>query len=389
MNIGYILGEFPKLSETFVLNEIVELVRMGHEVHIFSIFHPKESIVQSEVKEYDLLKRTYYAPSYFKLGLELLKPDSLLFYRNERLFNKFYCIAAARYFSKIIRKLNLDIIHAHFANEPAFTAMLISKLTSVPFTFTAHAFDIFINPAVKALNERMKNASVAITPSYYNKKYLHNLTGIDKDKIRVVRACPNMERFKSIKRDEDAFTILTIGRLVEKKGIKYGILAVKELIKDYSEIQYKIVGSGPLESELRGLAKSLNLGNNVKFLGSLDSNSLMDELSKATIFILPCVRSENGDMDGIPVSLMDSMYLQIPTISTNISGIQELIENGKEGLLAEPKNVEQLANVIKTLLEDKDLRVKMEWNGRKKIEKDFNIHTEVEKLLKVWEEIKR
>ena len=389
MKIGYILGEFPKLSETFVLNEIVELVRRGHEVHIFSIFHPKESIVQPEVKEYELLKRTCYAPSYFKLGLELFIPDSLLFYRNERLLNKFYCIASARYFSKIIKKLDLDILHAHFADEATFTAMLCSKLTGISFTFTGHAFDIFINPDVKALKERMENASAIITPSYYNKNYLHDLTGIDKDKIHVVRACSNIERFKSIERDGDAFTILTVGRLVEKKGIKYGILAVKELIEEFPEIQYRIVGSGPLESELKELVKSLNLEAHVKLLGDLNGESLMDELGKATIVILPCVQAGDGDLDVCPLTLQEAMIAKIPVISTNIASITELVENEQDGLLVEPMNIEQLTNAIKTLLEDENLRIKMVEKSRRKIEKDFNIHTEVESLLKVWEEIKR
>jgi len=285
MRIGYILGQFPKLSETFILNEISELIRRGHDVYIFSLFNSKENIVQPEVEEYSLLERTYYPPSYHKLCIELVRFDRLLFYRNRRKINKFYCIAVARHFSKIAEKLDLDVLHAHFANEPTFTAMLMSKLTEIPFTFTAHAFDIFINPDVKALRERIENASAVITPSYYNKNYLYNLAGIDKDKIHVIRACANIERFKSIKRNEDPFTILTIGRLVEKKGIKYGILAIKELIKDYPEVQYRIVGSGPLEKNLKDLVKSLNLENNVKFLGSLNSDLLIEELSKATIFI--------------------------------------------------------------------------------------------------------
>lgn len=389
MNIGYILGEFPKLSETFVLNEIIELVRRGHEVHIFSIFHPKESIVQPEVKEYELLKRTYYASSYFKLGLELLKPDSLLFYRNKRLLNKFYCIAAAKYFSKIMGKLDLDILHAHFADESAYTAMLISKLTGIPFTFTGHAFDIFINPDVKALRERMENASAVITPSYYNKNYLHDLTGIEKDKIHVVRACPNIERFKGVKREEDAFTILTVGRLVEKKGIKYGILAIKELVNEFPEIQYRIVGSGPLEGELKELVKSLNLEAHVKLLGDLNGESLMDELGKATIVILPCVQAGDGDLDVCPLTLQEAMVAQVPVVATTLASIPELIEQGMEGYLVEPKNVEQLADVIKTLLKDRDVRNKMGELGRKKIEKEFNIHEELEKLLKVWDGVKR
>ena len=175
--------------------------------------------------------------------------------------------------------------------------MLISGFTKIPFTFTAHASDIFIDPNVEALRERMRSASAVITPSYFNRDYLHDLTGISREKIHVVRACPIIDKFKGVKRKEKDFTITTVGRLVEKKGIKYGILAVKKLVKEYPEIRYRVIGSGPLENELKGLVRSLDLEKNVEFLGNLDDNSLIEELSKTTVFILPCVRAKNGDLD--------------------------------------------------------------------------------------------
>ena len=161
---------------------------------------------------------------------------------------------------------------------------------------------------------------------------------------------------------------------------------MREVVKEFPEVQYIIVGSGPQSAELKKLTKSLGLENNVRFLGAVDERTLMAEFSKAAVFILPCVKAKNGDMDGIPVSLMEAMYLQIPVVSTNISGIPELIENGKEGFLVEPKNVEQLANAIKILLQDEDMRTKMGKRGRKKIEEKFNIQKEVKNLERVWKE---
>lgn len=387
MRIGYVLGDFPKLSETFVLNELVELLEKGNKVYIFSFGRPFENITQKEINDYDLLKKTYYFDSsYIIEGLKSLTDltNFRLFISREKLLTKFACIVRASNFSKIIRELGIEILHSHFANQPTFTNLCISQLTDLPFTFTGHAFDIFIAPNVKALRERMEKSSAVITPSYYNRDYLHNLTGISPEKIHVVRACSNIERFKSIARDEDGFTILTVGRLVQKKGIAYGILAIKELIKEFPRIHYKIIGSGPLEHDLKELVESLNLQNNVSFLGSLDGNSLMDELSRATIFVLPCIKADNGDLDGCPLTLQEAMIAQVPVISSNIASIPELIENGKEGFLIESKNVEQLGCAIKTLLEDKALRIKMGENGRKKIKEEFNIHTEVDKLLEIW-----
>jgi len=111
-------------------------------------------------------------------------------------------------------------------------------------------------------------------------------------------------------------------------------------------------------------------------------------LAKATIFILPCIKARNGDVDGCPMTLQEAMYVRVPVISTNIASIPELIEDGKEGVLVEQKNVEQLAGAIRMLLHDKGLRTAMGENGRAKVEKEFNIHKEVDKLVSLWEAAK-
>ena len=178
--------------------------------------------------------------------------------------------------------------------------------------------------------------------------------------------------------------MLSVGRFVEKKGIRNVILAMKTLVKIYPEIQYRIIGSGVLENDLKTLTNSLDLERNIHFLGNTDDDSQIEEFGRATIFILPCLEAKNGDMDGIPVSLMDAMYSRVPVISTTISGIPELIQHGKEGLLVEPGNIDQLVNAIKALIEDKKLRIDMGERGREKITSEFNIHEEVRKMVGIW-----
>jgi len=399
MKIGYVLKTFPKISEKFIVNEIIELIKMGHDVYIFSIYNPSERIVNrqkiahEEFLEYGLSKKTYYSPYSQRIILELTECVSTLLNKENNMIYNRLCIDVANYFAETIkdRRIELDILHAHFATESTYVAMILSRNLKIPFTLTAHAYDIFVDSNITDLREKFEkfeNASAIITPSYYNMEYLYNL-GINKNKIYVIRACPNIDKLKNLDRKEDGFTILSISRLVEKKGIDYGILAVEEIVKEYPETVYKIIGSGPLEKKLKMMITSLKLQNNVKIIGNLSDGALNNELSRATIFILPCIKAKNGDMDGIPVSLMESMYLRIPTISTDISGIPELIEDKITGLLVESENIDQLAGAIKKLLRDKDLRIKIENNGRKKVEEDFNLHKEVGKLVKVWDMIKR
>ena len=388
MRIGYVLGAFPRLSETFILTEIVELIKRGHEVFIFSLSRPRESIIYPEVFEYGLMERVYYPPSLLKLRLNIIKPTSLklLAYRHRGIKAKFYSISYTNYFANMIKRLGIDVLHAHFATRPAFTAMLISKLSNIPYTFTAHAYDIFLNPDIHALKERMINALTTITISYYNRKYLSKITGISEDLIHVVRACPNLDRLNRIKRKEKEFIVLTVARLVEKKGIKYAIMAMKEVVKEFPKVEYRIVGTGPQEKELKDLVRSLGLERNVCFLGALSWEELSREYAKASIFVLPCVRAKNGDMDGIPVALMEAMYLQIPVISTRISGIPELVENYREGILTEPRSIKQLADALQLLLSDPKLRKDMGYRGREKILREFNIKKEVDKLLNIWKQ---
>ena len=390
MKIAYVLGVFPKLSETFILTEILELIKRGNEIVIFSLSKPQRSIIYPEVFEYRLMEKTIYPQFFSNLFLKLIKPSSfkLMKYRQKGVKAKLYYICCVQHFAEIIRKLRPEVIHAHFATGPAFVAMLLSKLSGVPYTFTAHAYDIFKNPDVLALKERISNSSATLTVSHYNKKYLSKLTNIPENKFHVIRACPNLNRLNLIKREEEEFKILTVARLVEKKGVKYAIMAMKNLVKDFPKLEYRIVGSGPLEKELKDLTKSLGLERHIRFLGELTWTELSREYAKSSLFVLPSVRASDGDMDGIPVSLMEAMYLRIPVISTNISGIPELIENGKEGLLVDPADVEQLTKAIRILLENDTLRKKMGNAGRRKIEEEFNIHKEADKLLKVFKKLK-
>lgn len=396
MKIGYVLKIFPKISEKFVTNEILELIKMGHDVHIFSIYHPnkrfigKEKVVHDEISEYELLEKTHYSPYVHRSILELSGYASLTIgHHPDNILHNGLCTDVAGHFARSVKHMgiDLDVIHAHFATEQTFVAIKMSKMLNVPCTCMAHANDIFINPDAKSLREKFENVSAVATPSYYNREYIHNLTGISKDKIFVIRACPSMDELKDLKREENGYNILTISRLTEKKGLRYGILAIKELITEYPNIMYKIIGSGPLEKDLKKLIVSLGVENNVKIIGNLDNDSLNNEFNRATAFILPCIRARNGDLDGIPVSLMEAMYLKIPVISTKVSGIHELIENGNDGLLVDANDAKQLSYAIGTLLADNDLRIKIGNNGKQKIEKDFNISKEVEKLTNIWKDI--
>jgi colanic acid/amylovoran biosynthesis glycosyltransferase len=393
VNIGYVLNIFPALSESFILNEITALIDMGHNITIFSILPPKEKLTHKEYEKYELLNKTYYFLNEKNINniFRLIKNSWGVFgSENKSLtLTERGSIPASKYFIKIIRDngLKIDLLHAHFNSTSTQTAMYMASKLKLPFTFTIHARDLFWKSNVFLLKKRVEQSSGVITVSHYNTEILKNANCLDAKKTFVVRACPKLMQPNSISQKRDNFTILTVGRLVDKKGVKYAILAVNRLIERFPIIQYKIIGSGPLKNELTNLISSLNLEKNVTLLGSCDDNTLIKELEKATVFVLPCVKGADGDMDGIPVSLMEAMYVGTPVISTNISGIPELIKNNQDGFLVDPKDSVMLSDAIGTLMDDKILQTKFGQVGRLKIQNEFNQKTEAIKLASIWQRI--
>lgn len=390
----YVLEAFPKLSETFILNEVVELVNRGVDVNILASKNPMEKKINEEVSNYGLLEKTRYlntlssislkcclSTSFFKNVLGMIKGNHAGMRLRERMGQSYY---AALY-------KNVDIIHAHFAYNAAVGAMLLSRTIGKPFTFTAHAFEIFRHPFYS--RERLKmlvdNAAAVITPSEYNKRHIVMETGCNEDKVKIVRATINPERFKKdpADREEKGIKILAAGRLVEKKGFEYLIKAMGIVVRKDPSVSLNIIGGGELEKDLVGLAETLGLTGNVNFLGEQPNERCIDELSSSALAVLPCIIARNGDVDVCPLTLQEAMAMEVPVISTTAGSVPELVDDGINGLLVQKKDEAALADAIIRLAEDPALRREMGRKGREKILREFNIGTQVNRLLKVWGEL--
>ena len=284
-------------------------------------------------------------------------------------------------------RVGIDLIHVHFANIGTIAGRL-SKMLSLPYTLTTHAFDIYQSPDQEELRKVLDEAESVITISEYNKKYLINESGV-KNQIDIIRCGIDLEKFNP-KREQDInkrIQLFTTSRLVEKKGMKYLIKAMPIVKKAIPNCELIIVGSGPLFSSLNKLISNLEASNYIQLLGNVTDQELIQYFGNADIFILPCIIANDGDRDGIPVVLMEAMAMKLPVISTNVSGIPELVENGVSGVLVPPNKENCIADAIIDLCVNKDLRIKMGIKGRKKIESEYNIVFEVEKLIKVFNSI--
>ena len=407
MKIAYLLKTFPKLSETFILNEILELERQGLELHIFSLRQPSETKVQPGVAEVRA-RITYIRPLQLPPPPERVPLEKLAYKvqkSEERRFKWLHPIrylrtwlfqargaARKRYFrqalalARELRQGGFTHLHAHFANEPASVAELAHRLTGCPFSFTAHAKDIYLTEC-QELVRKIASAAFVITCTGFNRNYLQEIAG-NGTPIHVCYHGVDLSRFsgeqkESRERHAGAPLILSVGRFCEKKGFHYLIEACHRLQQDGRRFVCRIVGFGPLQEQLEELIRALELQDSVFLADKMTQDRLIREYRRADLFVLPCLVTDDGDRDGIPNVLVEAMAMRIPVVSTSVSGISELVDHMQNGLLAPEKDSEALAAAIETLLEDPGLRERFGANGRQKVMAGFSLDRSTAKVRRL------
>jgi len=404
--ILYVLDNFPKLSETFILNEIVELAKRGFEIKIISRCVPEKEVFNDDVWKFKLLEKTFYLVRknilkvfiHYRFYYYMFIFLKILIRRENRVFNLNSVGQGNRLLSLFRLWVNLsvlaslgedpDMIHSHFAADASVYGLLLSEALGKPFTFTAHAYEIFCSPDIKTLKSLLKRANCAITPSLYNKKYMEEITGLENCNFQILRATIDQEKFlPSNKTFDGIIKIIGVGRLIEKKGFEYLIRGMEIVIKRHQNVLLFIAGTGPMEETLNALIEERNLKNHVQLVGALSNEECQNLLNDCWIGVLPCIVAKDGDRDVCPLTLQEAMAMELPVVSTFVGSIPELIDDGINGILVPEKDEEALANAIIRLLDHPDLRVKMGKNGREKILREFNIKKQVDKLLSIWEEI--
>lgn len=396
--IAYIVSVFPSTSATFVLNELLMLKRQGFNIKVLSLRQPIGEIKQEGIQEFDEI---IYIP-HLREGVSatitlvigslkyMFKYPRKYFKVLKRVLNKksrrvLYDFIRATYVSLYLEDNKIDHIHSQFAHSPTNIAYFVNLLIDKNYSFTCHAVDIFLDKNRVLLEEQLKNALFAVTISHFNINYIKKLISEEKsvDKFRVVRCGIDYNKFKKneTKKYNNKVQIFSVGRFVDKKGFIYLIEALKEVRDKRIEFDCRIVGDGPLHEEIEQKVTEYKLNDCVSLVGAVGTIQIRKYLENADVFILPCIQADNGDMDGIPVSLMEAMAFEIPVISTTISGIPELIEDKVSGILVEPKNVDQLQSAIELIINNPKLRKKYGEEGRKKVIQEFGLKENTQILI--------
>jgi glycosyltransferase involved in cell wall biosynthesis len=251
--------------------------------------------------------------------------------------------------------------------------MYASSLSAVPFSVTAHANDIYERGWL--LNEKVERSAFFATISEFNKHYLED-KGVDANKICIVRCGVELNLFskRTAVLKHKKTRIGAIGRLVEKKGFDTLIKAVAILKAQGETIELQLAGDGPLFQQLQALALSLGLNSqDITFLGAIAHAEVPSFIKSLGVFVLPCKQDEQGDVDGIPVVLMEAMLSGVPVVSTKLSGIPELVVHMKTGLLVSQNNSDALAKAILRILDDDTLRVTLVDNAVDKVKNEFSL----------------
>jgi glycosyltransferase involved in cell wall biosynthesis len=384
----YFVGEFPKLSESFIINELYELDQRGHNVSVFSIRRPSERVTHDEAEEMNLTVHYGEIPS-FKSLPELFSKhvlNSSVLRRAAFIDDPLYNAKCLHLGKQLIKAVNaeggVDMIHGHFAGPNRLAVTHAAAYLDIPCTVTAHANEIFSDPDIQRLQRVCSRFDHVVVPSEYNKRYLREEIDVDTE-MSVVPATTDVEKFEP-SADCVSGRVLTVARLVEKKGHEYAIDAVAQLVEQGYDVEYHIVGSGEREEFLRERVRERGVEAYVEFLGHVSDERLNRELQEAELFVLPCVIASDGDRDVIPVVLKEAMATETACVSTTVSAIPEMITDGHDGVLVEPNDAEAVANAVSGLLDDPSRREQLAKNARNTVETKFDIRIAVDKLENVF-----
>ena len=411
MRIAFIIDQFPTLSETFILGQITGAIARGHEVDIFTDRPGNTTKIHPEVESYGLLDRTYYTPipsniiwrclkGIFLLAIYFVQaPRTIIESFNSNKYSRSRYGESADFFKPLyllvpfLNREKYDIIHCHYGRNGLKAALLKDLgITKAKIIVTFHGNDLsrYLQIHGKDVYSYLFTKADLLQPiSHYWQQKLIAL-GCDRDKIMVHHMGIDLDKFAPSKTLDEAKPILivSVARLVEKKGLTYGIQAIANLLKKHPELQirYQIVGDGILKQQLEAQIEDLQMSKEIELLGWQEQQQVRAIIARADIILAPSVTGDNGDCEGIPVSLMEAMAQEIPVVSTYHSGIPELVEDGVSGYLVQERDVTALTAKLEHLIAHPELRQRMGRAGRTKVMHEYNVERLCDRLIEIYQQ---
>jgi glycosyltransferase involved in cell wall biosynthesis len=385
------------VGNAWVGNELRVVTRAGIPVELHSLRKPdgtffssadvdqlnKSTRVIYPLSAIDVIGALFSGPFQFR-GRFFAALTNALFARRESFTIRLKCLWHFMVACKWARDLtgeNVDLIHSQWIHSSGTIGMYGAWLLGVPFGFTGHATDLFRDRS--ALRDKIKRADYIICISYFHRDFFL-IYGAKPEQLIISYCGIDVDQFTSRPQEEkrvEPFTILSSGRLVEKKGFEYLIDACK-LLKGQFDFRCIIAGSGELEQSLRQKIEALELQEQVNVTGQpLLQEEITKFMHQGDCYCLPCVWSSDNDVDGLPQMLMEAMACGLPSISTRLVGIPDLVIDDRTGILLEPNNAHVIAEAIRYLHDNSDVADRLARDGRQHVVEKFNLANSVEPLI--------
>jgi len=398
---AYILLWFPEPSETFIFREVMNLWNMEFPLKVFTLYGEKTDNLSPEMASVSNRME--------RLGIPFIKSGAKdVFYwwkRNPKLTSELLRTVPVRRWNglekggenlwaffcgfRLARRFEeerIEHIHAPWANGPATAAWIASRLTGIPFSFTARAWDIY--PPDGALKEKIRDAAFIRSETRANIVYLSEYAGMGDEKMYLtyngVPLKPRQEAPVSLR---PPYKLLALGRFVGKKGYDFLLEACNILKSSGIDFHLTLAGGGPRMGQLKYLTWKLGLVGHVSFPGFVPYERVSELFSASDIFVMPSIIHKSGDRDGIPTVIMEALMHRVPVIATDISGIGELIENRVTGLLIPEKNAQAIADSIREFVGDRESALRMAEQGRDKVLRQFNPEVNHKKVVDLYQNL--
>ncbi|MHB8874311.1 MAG: glycosyltransferase [Myxococcaceae bacterium] len=392
--IAYLMSWFPAVTETFILYEILELQARGIDVEIHPLLgarpgpaHPgSEALVRGahyhRLFSWELLLANLYwlrkkPKAYLLAWWRALRGNA----RSPGFFAKaLVVVPKAALIAQRVQAQGVRHVHAHWATHPALAALVIEELTGIGYSFTAHAHDLYVDRSM--LDEKVAQARFVVTISEFNHRMIARLYGHEADLKTFVIPCgvdPGLFRPRRQRAPNGVFTMVCVASLRDYKGHRFLIEACGRLKARGLRFRCLLVGEGVERRRIEAQIAKAGL-TEIELLGHQPQDKVNELLAFADLSVLPSITTSYGKMEGVPVSLMEAMSKEIPVVATAISGVPELVEDGRTGFLVPQRDPEALATAIEKLAKDPELARKLGAAGRQTVLERFDRGSNVERL---------
>ncbi|HHN79103.1 MAG TPA: colanic acid biosynthesis glycosyltransferase WcaL [Phycisphaerales bacterium] len=392
LKVGYVLKRYPRLSETFILNEILAHEAAGMDLHIFSLRVPEDGPQHEDVKrvraEVSCLPLEPVSARGFGEALlgaaEVLDEEESTFGFRESKYP--WSLWQAGQIARAVREQGISHLHAHFATEATAMARLAALQAGISYSFTAHAKDIFHESVdMPRLRRFARDAAGIVTVSDFNVAHLNSVLDGDACPIHRIYNGLDLSAFPFDDTPREPGTIIAVGRLVEKKGFDVLMRACAILKASGRNFRCELIGDGDERESLETLHRELGLGARVEMTGALPREEVVRRVRRASVMAAPCVVGEDGNRDGLPTVLLEAMALGTPCVSTPVTGIPEVVRDGQTGLMVPERDADALAAALGRVLDEPRFGRALAVRARGLIEDSFDLHRNTAQIRVMFE----